>query len=542
MIEKLFFLFLISTSFLFALAYLRLSLHRFQQAGYRANRYINRLFEGPTGLFYHDRGPLNLGAALFFAILVLNTNSFDSVLGTFGEVVGAFLIFGFAWISYQRLVVLPKQEKKPLVFTSRVVRLYAVSLFLVFLCFVFMIRWRIEIAYALAPFLAVTIPIWFLAAHFLLVPLETQISRFYLRDAAKKRRELSTLRVIGITGSYGKTSVKHAIEHVLSQKYLTLMTPGSINTELGIARIIREQLKRIHEVFIAEMGAREIGDIHRCCEVAQPQYGVITTIGTAHLEMFGSQENILKTKSELARYIPNDGVCFLNADNEFTPRIASEVKCKVVTFGIQNSDADIRGADLTVTSKGTEFNVYIAGVDSPLKCRTALLGSHNIVNVLAAIAVAVEFGIDLKTLERAVATLKPVQHRLALIDRGNGILVIDDAFNSNPVGFREAIKVLSEFKDMRKILVTPGMVELGQSEFEENKEAAKFAAKYCDYIVLVGSAGRVHPLKVGLKEAGFAADRCFEASSLAQAQAHLATYNKPGDIILFENDLPDLYQ
>jgi UDP-N-acetylmuramoyl-tripeptide--D-alanyl-D-alanine ligase len=323
------------------------------------------------------------------------------------------------------------------------------------------------------------------------------------------------------------------------------MTPGSVNTELGLAREIREQLKPMHEFFIAEMGARESGDIAQCVRVAQPTWGVLTCIGKAHLETFGSEAAIRATKGELLEGVPPTGVCFLNANDPNTPEMRRFVKSRVVTFGIQRDDtalqADVCARNISVTQDGSTFLVSGEMIADPFEVRTELLGVHNISNLMAAIAVAVEAGMSPSVIQAAVQSLPPVEHRLQLLKKSNGVLVIDDAFNSNPEGFREALDTLALFTNRRRVLVTPGMVELGEQEQEENRRIGGYAAPRVNHVVLVGEEERISPLREGLLSEGFLTENIEEVKTLRDAAEHLSRYNKPGDVVLFENDLPDLY-
>ena len=525
---------------IWALATLRIALQRLQQSSYRNIRYWRRLFSKDTSLFLRDYRHLQVGLALVIGLVIANVGVEVS------RMVALFLI-PLVFFLALRSWAATRSEKKPFVFTARAQRLAAVCLIVLFIPAIwFFLEFELRAAVALFMNWIVWTPLLVLVGNGLVIPFELQVKKFYLEDAARKRRSLDGLQVIGITGSYGKTSTKHFIQGILSRRYLSYMTPGSVNTELGLAREIREQLKTIHEFFIAEMGARERGDIAQCVRVAQPTWGVLTCVGKAHLETFGSEAAIRATKGELLEGIPPSGVCFLNANDSNTTEMRQFVKSRIVTFGVQRVKdeplvADICAQEVSVTQDGSSFRVSGEKIEVPFEVRTQLLGFHNISNLMAAIAVAVEAGMSASVIQAAVQALPPVEHRLQLLKKSNGVLVIDDAFNSNPEGFREALDTLALFKDRRRVLVTPGMVELGEQEQEENRNIGGYAAPRVSHVVLVGEDERVFPLKEGLLSEGFLSEDIEQVRTLRDAAEHLTRYNKPGDVVLFENDLPDLY-
>lgn len=426
------------------------------------------------------------------------------------------------------LLNLPRRAKKPLVVTARVKRLFAaeaaVLLLLLALSRLFdprrMLLW--------VGFAVCIVWFWVRVAAWLTAPIEKRIAAWFVEDARRILKSMPQLKVIGITGSYGKTSTKVFLHALLSTKYNVLMTPENFNTTLGVVRTVREHLRPSHQIFLAEMGAKNVGDIQEICDLVHPTVGVITSIGEQHLETFGSVENIIRTKFELADALPADGVVFLNTDNEYIR--AKEVSVPWVSYGLEQADytARITGVD----AQGTHFTV--TAPDEEAAFVTKLLGAHNIQNLAGCIAVAHKMGIPLGELQYPVRLLKPVPHRLQLLPNG----YIDDAYNSNPAGFRSALDVLGGFQSQR-VLVTPGMVELGERQEVLNRELGAYAAKKCDYAVLVG-VKQAPPLKEGLLSAGFDESRIYVAPTLNDAIAHLAALPAPnGRIVLLENDLPD---
>jgi UDP-N-acetylmuramoyl-tripeptide--D-alanyl-D-alanine ligase len=377
-------------------------------------------------------------------------------------------------------------------------------------------------------------------ANLLIYPVEKTINARYFRAAREKIKKLK-IKVIGITGSYGKTSTKYILQKILSQKFNTLMTPDSYNTPMGICKVINGQLKPEHEVFIVEMGAYKKGEIKELCDLTQPEIGILTAVGPQHLERFKSIENTAKTKYELIESLPQNGVAVFNNDNEICSGLADKTKIKVVRYGIDKSDdrVNLTAKNIQNTSSGLVFTVEDSSGEAA-QFKTKLLGKNNVYNILAATAVALECGMTLDEVSRAVRMLEPIPHRLQLMPGSGDVTVIDDGFNANPVGAKAALEVLGSFEDGRKVLITPGMVELGEMEFKENKTFGAEAAKLCDFVILVGPT-RTKPILEGLREAGFPEEKIIIAKSLAEASERMREIVKAGDVVLFENDLPDTY-
>jgi len=424
----------------------------------------------------------------------------------------------------------PKRAKKPLVVTARVRRLFLTQgvLCAALLCTVLLPAHRGAALIGIG-----NMVVWLFTgvANRINVPFENAIAKGFVKDAAKRLAAMPDLTVVGITGSYGKTSVKNYLNALLSAKYNVLMTPGSYNTTMGVVRTIREMLRPSHQVFIAEMGAKQTGDIKEICDLVHPKYGMITSIGEQHLETFGSIDNIISTKFELADAIPADGFAILNYDNEYIRSRA--VTVPTVTYGDMDSGAGYRYSDMAVDTHGCQFTLTAPDGES---CRytTHLLGAHNIQNLAGCMALAHTLGISLKEMVYPVRLIKTVEHRLQLLPNG----YIDDAYNSNPAGFRSALDTLAAF-DAQRVLVTPGMVELGDRQDTLNRELGEYAATRCDWAVLVGLK-QAPPLKEGLLAGGFPEEKIFVAATLQEGLNFVNNLPRDGErIVLLENDLPD---
>jgi len=428
-----------------------------------------------------------------------------------------------------------KKYKKPLVFTNRVTRLMATMGILNLLVTVFSMNFILGIAGILLSIWTILLPFSIMLANLINKPAERYINNGFIKDAKKILNSMPNLKIIGITGSYGKTSTKYFLNKLLSSKYNVLMTPGNFNTTLGVVKTIRENLRATHEIFLCEMGARHVGDIKEICDLVKPEFGIISSIGPQHLETFFNIENVINTKFELADSIPDSGKIFLNYQNEYI----KNKKCdkNIVSYGVDIDGVTYKATNITVSSSGSKFTV--SGNGESQEFRTKLIGRHNVENILGAISIANQLGISMEELVYPVKTLEPVSHRLELT-KGKTATIIDDAYNSNPVGAKMALDTLNCFTGT-KILITPGMVELGSKQDECNKEFGENAALVCDYIVLVGKE-QTKAIYEGIKSKNFSQDKIFISDSFNEGMKWIKNINCDSEkIVLIENDLPDNY-
>ena len=436
------------------------------------------------------------------------------------------------------------KAKKPFRFTPRMKRLYAVS-FVVFFGILIVIRFCASL---LLPFSAagglvllfvfpLFLPVWVALAGLIAWPIEKAISEMYFRDAQRILRDRKDLIRIGITGSWGKTSVKFILGTILSEKYNTLVTPSSFNTPMGVTRVIRTSLEPGHRVFIAEMGARHVGDIKEMCRLVHPEIGILTSVGPQHLDTFKTLEHITRTKYELIDALPDDGRCFFPDDQGICLDLYRKTEKPKMLSGLNSQTDDVWAEDISVSPEGSRF--VLCTRDFRIPCRTALLGELNIRNIVLCASVAVSLGLTGEQIARGISRLSPVEHRLQLIPSPGGITIIDDAFNSNIRGAEQAFQVLKEFPPQR-IIITPGMVELGKLEYEMNREFGEKMAAGCDTAILVGKK-RSAAIREGLAKAGFPEENIRVADSLDEAVQMMHDIARSGDTVLFENDLPDNY-
>ena len=442
--------------------------------------------------------------------------------------------------------------KKPLTFTQRARRLYNTNIVLNIIILlapsiIYLSFDRIMTIYIYGFLLLIfgyilykIQPLIMYISTIIIKPVEDKINMGFYVNAQEKIKARDDLNVIGITGSFGKTSTKFIVSTILSQKLNVLTSPESYNTPMGLSKVINNDLNQDHEVFVAELGARLIGEIREVAVLVQPKIGIITNIGPAHIETFKNIENIMKTKYELIVELTTDGVAIFNYDNEYIKKLADKTFKEKILYGLEDTDNLNMYADNIVVSEfGSTFTLKDDEGNS-VECKTKLLGKHSIYNILAGACVAKVLGFTFEEISFGISKIEPVDHRLNIINPGTGIIIIDDAFNSNPIGTKAALDVLSQFKEGKKIIVTPGMIELGEMEESANREFGVNIGKVCDYVILVGEK-RTEPIYEGLMETNFNKDNIFIVNNLEEASEQIGKIARPKDVVLFENDLPDNY-
>jgi UDP-N-acetylmuramoyl-tripeptide--D-alanyl-D-alanine ligase len=451
------------------------------------------------------------------------------------------------------LRLLRRRQAKPLVFTARARRLFGVALALPMLLLALVAvaviagapDWRGPAVGTVVGVLAlVAAPELLFLADRIVKPIQALDNRRFVERARRRLAEVDPL-AIAITGSFGKTTTKACVASVAELRGAAYATPASFNTYLGVVRAINEGLTAKHKSFVAEMGAYRLGDIAELSDLVHPTIGVLTAIGPAHLERFGSLDAIEQAKGELAEALPRDGVFVTTADDERCVRAAERTQARIILFSAAGAaNAELTAHDISMAEGTTRFAMRRAGGSGEPEealVRTRLLGRHNVANLLAAAAVGTSLDLSLDAIARALARVTPPAHRLApILNRQAGIVVIDDAYNSNPVGAAAALEVLASHQAERRLLVTPGMVELGEREDEENERFGTQAAAVCDLVVLVGEE-RSRPIRAGLDAASFPEAQIHVVANASEAEALLARTTRRGDVVLFENDLPDLY-
>ena len=436
-----------------------------------------------------------------------------------------------------------KKAKKKMVLTSRMKRLYVFSFIVMSAALLpaFLLMNDTEHlqkgACAFVVFFPVLLPIWIALSGLLVWPVEKLISELYFRDAQRILKRRDDLIRIGITGSWGKTSVKFILGTILEEKYHTLVTPASYNTPMGVTKVIRTSLEPGHRVFVSEMGARHVGDIREMCRLVHPEIGILTSVGPQHLDTFRTLERIVKTKYELIEALPEDGQAFFADDHDICRELYDKTVVSKHLTGLDPAKNDLWAEEISYSPEGSSF--FLCTRDEKTFCTTELLGELNIRNILLCASVALYLGMTMEQISRGIRKVRPIEHRLQLIHHPGGLNVIDDAFNSNIRGAKQAFQVLCHFPEKR-IIVTPGMVELGDKEYAMNREFGESMAGCCDVAILVGKK-RSEAIREGLTANGFPEEAVHVVSSLNEATGLLSSIACSGDTVLFENDLPDNY-
>ena len=514
-----------------------------QQCGYRGRRYHKWLANKDTP-YLSRLMLLCLLALLFFCVLNM---TFVAMVGeNFGSYIGfiSYVLFSVMYINSEKHV----NAKVPLKKTARIVRLcitFAILLVITSFGLITLLNYFAYVIgnevfavlrFALICVMPILLPEIVFVAYLINEPLERLIRRYYLRLAVNKLSNSNVIK-IGITGSYGKTSVKEILKTILSQKYRVLATPASFNTPLGIAKTVKF-LDSTHDVFIAEMGARAKGDIKELANMVRPAYGVITGVNNQHLETFGSIENTIQTKYELFENLADGGVGIFSADDENSLALYERFGGEKYIAGIASNDGLVTATEIKTDVKGMEFTLNVKG-EEPIRCSTVLLGTHSVKNICLAAAVAYKLGMTPMEIALGINRIQSIGHRLELMPNNKNIVIIDDSYNSNEAGTVAAMEVLDTFKG-RKIVLTPGLVELGKAENLANFNLGKILAAHADIVIVVGKHN-AEMLINGLKEGGMPRENIKFAKSLNKGNALLNEIVEEGDVVLFENDLPDNY-
>ena len=503
-------------------------MHMFQQNSYFPKRYIGWLKENQRrNLFYR------MAFFLLYALLNLKASSYAVLV-----CVGALLIYMI--FSVVGSVKGQKKAVIPLKFTARVKRMYGVLVGLVVVATAFQYiflrgfsYWALSVNVLLCVFPSFTV----LLLWALLYPVEKLITRHYINDAKRILASYGDkLKVIGITGSFGKTGTKMILTAMLKEKYNVLTTPKNFNTTMGVVRTIREYLEPQTEIFVCEMGAKKTGDIKEICQLVHPDCGLITTVGPQHLDTFGDIDNVFSTKFELYdSVIGVGGKLFACGDcEEIKNRVGER---QIILYGT-DKEYGYYADNIVCSSRGQTFDLHLCG--ETVQITTKLLGNHNVLNIVGAAAVAYSLGVTPAQIKFAVSRLTAPEHRLEIKRYAKGSTLIDDAYNSNPVGCLEACRVLSLFAPMKRVLITPGLVELGEEEYKHNYRLGEVASQCADYIILVGLK-RSEPIKQGILSNGFDESKLFVEAGFKEAYNRYLQIADSNTAVLIENDLPDNY-
>ncbi len=446
------------------------------------------------------------------------------------------IVLGLFWFNKIRKTKLKISLKT----TKRIKRLFFTFILLNFISY-FLVLYFLIIKNNY--YLLFTIPLIFFCegliitlANLLNNPIEKLINYSYIVRAKQKLKQYPNLIVIGITGSFGKTSTKNYLCEMLKQKYNVLITPNSYNTPMGITKTILENLNSSYDIFIVEMGADHNNDIKKLCKIIAPHISIITSVGSQHLKTFKSIDNIINTKYQIVQYAKNNVKFFTNTDNKICKIYYDVTKCE--KFDIGTSNICFCKIDSIKFGDKITFNLLINNNSYCFK--TNLLGIYNIYNIALSVCVAITLGVEINKLKSTVENLKAVSHRLELKSLSSGALLIDDSFNSNPNGAKQSLDVLQGFKNKIKIVLTCGMVELGGKQYEENFEFGKNIAKVADLVFIINKVNK-QAIFDGLKSANYNLEKIKFCNTFIEAYSEANKIANSKHIILIENDLPDNY-
>ncbi len=518
------FYFFIASCILFTAKRILRYLRFLQQEGYDPKRFVRWIWD----YFAFDRRG---------TIIVLGTAIAHFYFSGLAFFIGATLLLGW----YLQEEDPRKRGKLKLKMTERSKRIYALTFAFYLLLQAgvslnnYFLFWTGQIIlFQLTPFLLV-ISVVILSFD------ENRRQKTFLKEAADKFGEVFPY-VIGITGSYGKTSSKDALGNILQICLGSTFWPSKgVNTEMGITREIRDHLKKGVKYAVVEMGAYGKGSISKLCRLTPPHAGIITTVGVAHLARFGDQNTIREAKSELAKAIPLDGILVCNGDNPGTRRISQDhTKKTTLLYGFDNAkgDLDCWIKDWKITPEGTFFDLVWKGKE--YKGKTPLMGKTALSNLGGCFSMACALGAQPEFVIAAIANLKPVDNRIQ-VHKEQGITYVRNAYNSNPEGFADALEVLKHLEGKNKVLMTPGMIELASLEDELHHNIGRKAAQVCTLVIIVGATNR-DSLTRGLMSGGMAKECVIHVNKRGEALKEIEIRVKAGDVVLIENDLPDLYE
>lgn len=497
---------------------------KYQLEGYNVFKLLKKL--KPNYLFF-----AKILLLVFFNLSLLFTNNFYFVF---------FLDFTFLAINILFKFLDKKFTKNKLNFTKRFTRFFIffnilLTSLLSFLSFY--IKNPAVFKYVFINYLLIFYII-FIIAHILILPIENLIKIGYIKKAQQKIKKMPKLKIIAITGSFGKTSVKNYLYEMLKTKYKVCKSEKSFNTEMGITKIILNNLNFNDEILILEFGADHKHDIKKLCKIAKPFFGIITGVTNQHLETFKTMENLINTKFELIEFMNPKGCVVLNYDNQITKDFYGKAKIEnKFLISLNNSNQNDDSISLwakNVDCKFNKTNFVLCDKKNEIECSTNLLGKHNITNILLACKMALILGVNFDEIKNVIKHLSPTPHRLNLT-QNCGKYILDDSFNANPEGVKYAVDVLKTFEG-KKIVITPGLIELGDKQFEENVKLG-FLLEDIDYVFIINQINKRAILK-GLENSK---NKVFCFDDLSTATQKLNEVFFEGDCVLFLNDLPDNY-
>ena len=507
-----------------------------QLSDYKMSGYFEWLKDTKAKYF----GRILVLSALSIAGVMVTNAVFDAYTSNkYLSYLGLIFYFYFCYVFIKNMYDVPK--KTPLKNTRRMNRLTTCVVILfaaaTFMLIAVMTEYLSLLRYGIVAITPVLLPVIVVLAYYITYPLEALIKLVYKKRAKKILAKMPELIKIGITGSYAKTSCKYILNTMLKKKYSVCMSPLSFNTPMGLTKVVTRYLEPYNEVLIAEMGATDVGDIRELCELIQPSYGILTAASSQHLATFKTLENVKKAKFELVEHLTkNSGYCVFNGDNEGAKELFEKAECEKCVTACEDCSSEVYAKDISLSSEGMKFTLCVNGVQK--ECTTTLIGKHNLENIVMCVALALKLDVSLDDIVVAISELKSIPHRLEVIKKQD-CTIIDDSFNASVEGSKKALEVLSLFEG-RKLIFTPGLIELGQMEKECNIALGKQIAQVVDIAVVINHTNE-EALKQGLFEGGMAEENVIFVEDMQHAILKMKELIVAGDVVLLENDLPDNY-
>ena len=464
-----------------------------------------------------------------FSILILSVAIFLLLAVYFSEALLSVLAFS------------KKDLRKP-VFTKKIIFLSSVLLILLFLFLVFLnyifsfgARGEVFAVFYLLLFDLIT-PFIVSAAILFFQPFSFLAKYLLIEKAKRKRRTLRDLLVIGITGSYGKTSTKEFLAEILSQKFRVLKTKEHQNSEVGISQSILKDLRKEHQIFIAEMGAYNRGGIKLLCQIAEPKIGILTGVNEQHMATFGSQQNIIKAKFELIESLKEDGTAILN---DSSPKIKNEKlkiknynpKLKNIKFCSINEKEDFWAEDIKTEKESLSFKVFSKDGDWA-NFKLNLLGAQNVESILLAACCAKGLGMKLGEISLVCQKFRPEQEGMILLKGKNGLNIVDSSYSSNPSGVLAHLEYLKIWPG-RKAIIMPCLIELGSASKEVHYRIGEKIGQICN-LAIITTKDRLREIREGAIKEGMKAENIIFLENPGKIKEKINDFKGENDIVLLE--------
>jgi UDP-N-acetylmuramoyl-tripeptide--D-alanyl-D-alanine ligase len=364
-------------------------------------------------------------------------------------------------------------------------------------------------------------------------PITFLLRNSLIKKAKEKREKFKDLLVIGICGSYGKTSTKEFLATILEEKFpgKVLKTKEHQNSEVGISKCILEELKEDHKIFVAEMGVYNKGGIKLICKTIKPKIGIITGVNEQHLSLFGSMENLISGEGgkELIESLPEDGLVIFNGENEILRKIYQETKIKKMIVGISKKELDLWAENIKLEKENLSFKIFTKDGEGE-EFNLNLIGAQNVQNLLLAICCAKELGLNLDEISRGIKKIRQEQSGVRLIKTKDRLNIVESTYSANPDSVISHLEYLKVWPGKR-VIVMPCLIELGPASKEIHKKIGKKIYEVCDLAIIV-TKDRFKEIKEGAKE------KAIFLENPREIYEKIKQFDGENDIILFEGRLP----